>query len=414
VAAGDRKVLLSRLRGGVVAATSHLCPHYKAPLVNGTLSVDGRLMCPWHGACFRVQTGDIEDAPSADALVSYPVRIDADGHVHVTVNDDDLRRAMRPAPLCKHDAKKDMRVALIVGGGAAGWGAAEGLRKHGFAGRIVVVSKESCLPVDRPKLSKGLNITLDKTLLRPAAFYMDAGIEFLLGVEATKIDVNDKSVTLSNGLAIGYWRVLIATGGNPRNFWVSQTAALTNVLQMRTLDDATMLTTGMSRYTDHINPGTCDLAMAAKKQPNIAIIGSSFIGMEAAAVLAKLGSVTVIGMEKVPFERVLGEQVGMAFQKFHESNKVSFKMQTTVESFEADAGNTQCVALRLKDGSRLMTDLVILGAGVAPATEWLKGSAVKVNGDGSIDVDGNMRVVGMKDVFAAGNDERVIPIKQKG
>lgn len=57
----------------LVFATSHLCPHYKAPLAKGTLSSDGRVMCPWHGACFRVQTGDIEDAPSFDSLESFNV-----------------------------------------------------------------------------------------------------------------------------------------------------------------------------------------------------------------------------------------------------------------------------------------------------------------------------------------------------
>ena len=71
------KALLSKIDGEFYA-TSHLCPHYKAPLVKGTLSSDGRVMCPWHGACFRVQTGDIEDAPSVDGLASFKVHAPTD------------------------------------------------------------------------------------------------------------------------------------------------------------------------------------------------------------------------------------------------------------------------------------------------------------------------------------------------
>ena len=83
VVVGSGKALLSKVNGEYFA-TSHLCPHYKAPLSKGVLSSDGRLMCPWHGACFRVQTGDIEDAPSIDGLASYKVTI-RDDKVYVKV-----------------------------------------------------------------------------------------------------------------------------------------------------------------------------------------------------------------------------------------------------------------------------------------------------------------------------------------
>lgn len=80
------KVLLSRVQDQFYA-TSHLCPHYRARLVTGTLSSDGRLGCPWHAACFSVRTGDIEEAPSLEALKSYPVAIE-DAKVYLEVQDE--------------------------------------------------------------------------------------------------------------------------------------------------------------------------------------------------------------------------------------------------------------------------------------------------------------------------------------
>jgi apoptosis-inducing factor 3 len=117
--------LLSRINGEYFA-TSHLCPHYKAPLAKGTITSDGRVMCPWHGACFRVQTGDIEDAPSVDHLQSFDVVVRS-GKVYISA---DVRqvKAGRRTPVCiKKVGQKD--VTVVVGGGAGGLVTAETLRQ---------------------------------------------------------------------------------------------------------------------------------------------------------------------------------------------------------------------------------------------------------------------------------------------
>ncbi|KAJ3278260.1 Apoptosis-inducing factor 3, partial [Blyttiomyces sp. JEL0837] len=91
------KALISKIKGEFFA-TSHVCPHYKAPLVKGVISQDGRVMCPWHGACFRVQTGDIEDGPSMDSLQSYEVKIKGD-RVFVKADELGVKAALR-VPTC--------------------------------------------------------------------------------------------------------------------------------------------------------------------------------------------------------------------------------------------------------------------------------------------------------------------------
>jgi apoptosis-inducing factor 3 len=119
---------LSRINGEYFA-TSHLCPHYKAPLSKGVLSSDGRVMCPWHGACFRVQTGDIEDAPSVDGLKSFQVNIRS-GSVYISTNADEVKA--KKVPVCRKTIIGAQQTTLIIGGGAGGLITAEALREVFF------------------------------------------------------------------------------------------------------------------------------------------------------------------------------------------------------------------------------------------------------------------------------------------
>ncbi len=178
------KVLLSRVQGDFYA-TSHLCPHYKARLVTGALSASGRLTCPWHAACFDVRTGDIEEAPSVEALRSFPLCVE-EGKVYLLAADKDLAVSSRsvcgPLQLSPADLERDGRTFVVVGGGAAGAIAAESMRKAGYKGRIVVISREPHLPIDRTKLSKYLDIKPDRAALFKAPYLLDQlQIEFHLG-----------------------------------------------------------------------------------------------------------------------------------------------------------------------------------------------------------------------------------------
>ena len=137
----------------------------------------------------------------------------------------------------------------------------------------------------------------------------------------TKVDPPTKTITLADNDTIKYDSVFIATGGTPRFFW-GDISKFKNVFQIRTLADSKGIEETLASL------------VAAGKDINLAIVGSSFIGMEAAAFLvSKVKSLTVIGMEKVPFERVLGERVGRVLQELHESKGVKFKMGATVKEF---------------------------------------------------------------------------------
>ena len=142
-----------------------------------------------------------------------------------------------------------------------------------------------------------------------------------------------------------------------------------------------------------------------EKGKKIVIVGSSFIGMEVANALAKENTVSVIGMEKAPLERIMGEEVGRIFQKNLEKNGAKFYMGASVDSAIPSSKDKNAVgAVKLKDGTQLEADLVILGIGVGPATEFLKGNeSVKLEKDGSIQTDEFFKVKGMEDVYALGD-----------
>jgi NADPH-dependent 2,4-dienoyl-CoA reductase/sulfur reductase-like enzyme len=139
------------------------------------------------------------------------------------------------------------------------------------------------------------------------------------------------------------------------------------------------------------------------KGKKIVIIGTSFIGMEVGNALAKENNVTLVGMEEAPLERVMGKKVGQIFQKTLEKNGAKFYMNAGVDSALASSKGS-VGAVKLKDGTELEADLVILGIGVSPATEYLKdNSEVKLEKDGSLSVDSSFAVKGLKDVYAIGD-----------
>ncbi|KAF2470821.1 uncharacterized protein BDR25DRAFT_355311 [Lindgomyces ingoldianus] len=122
-----------------IHATSANCTHYGAPLAKGGLTPDGRLTCPWHGACFSVSTGDVEDAPALDPLSKYEV-VEKDGAVYVKTVQDTLNANRRFLNLkCSSVSKGKV---LVIGGGSGTFGAIEGLRGGGYTGQITVISKE--------------------------------------------------------------------------------------------------------------------------------------------------------------------------------------------------------------------------------------------------------------------------------
>src|SRR5688500_9470661 len=166
--AGETKVLLVKV-DGELHALSPTCTHYGASLAKGSLS-NGRIICPWHHACYDATSGKMIDPPALDDLCHADVTIE-DNVVYVTLPDDWSDR--REPAMVKRDSSNTKQF-IIVGGGAAGYAAAQTLREEGFTGRLWLISDDTHLPYDRPNLSKDyLAGTADPEWmpLRPEDFY---------------------------------------------------------------------------------------------------------------------------------------------------------------------------------------------------------------------------------------------------
>lgn len=347
------------------------------------------LPCCIATACFNAKTGDVEDAPALDALPTFRVT-SRDGAVYVS-GDESTLKAGRRKPRFTPSASPSTPVAdkvLVVGGGSGALGVIHGLREKGFQGPIALVSSEGYLPIDRPKLSKALLTDLGKLQWRDAEWYAAAGVE-IIEDEVVDVDFADGVVVTKKRGRMGYARLVLATGGVPRNLPLQGFKVLGNIFTLRGVYD-------VQKIVD---------AIGENKGKKIVVIGSSFIGMEVGVATAGDNDVTIVGMEKAPLERVLGEKIGRIIQKGAEAKGAKFLMAASVDKAEPSADNPSVVgAVLLKDGTRLPADLVILGVGVAPATAFLRNNkAVRLEGDGSLKTDETFAVVGLKDVYAVGD-----------
>ena len=266
-------------------------------------------------------------------------------------------------------------------------GTVQALRENGYKSPITIISREPYLPIDRTKLSKALMKDVSKLLLRPEDYYTSAGIEKITD-EVTSVDFSKKSVSTKSGKSYPYTKLVLASGGTPKKLPLPGFKELNKIFVLRTIQDVEAI-----------------LSAVGEGKKKIVIIGSSFIGMEVGNTLSKENDVTIVGMEKQPMERVMGEEVGKIFRGLIEKNGVKFKMEAGVDKATPSESNAEDVgAIHLKDGSILDADLVVLGVGVAPATEYLKESGhVKLMDDGSLKCNELFEVDGLKDVYAIGD-----------
>ncbi|CED83795.1 flavo protein [Phaffia rhodozyma] len=390
---GEGKILLSKIDGKIYA-TSAICTHYGAPLAKGVLTSTGRVVCPWHGACFSVKTGDIEDAPGLDALHAYTVIPSSNTSEKIKIQADlkivESKKGKNPCDERKGVArktKKNERV-VIVGGGSGGAGAIEGLRELGFRGKITVISKEPHGPIDRTKLSKALTTDASKIALRPASEYESPpySIELITSTEVTALDLKGDKIIYGDGKEMVYDHLVMATGADPNRLPLDG-IDLKNVFQLRGIED--------SKKID----------AALKEGSKLVLVGSSFISMELAVVASKrkLASLDVVGMESVPFENVLGKEVGKGFKTYHEKQGVTFHMEAEIDSFVSKDGTDKVGGVKLKNGKTFEADLVVLGVGAKPNTSLLKDAGIEIEKDNSVKVDGFLRVQGLKNVYAVGD-----------
>ncbi|KAJ6264371.1 LOW QUALITY PROTEIN: hypothetical protein Dda_0517 [Drechslerella dactyloides] len=336
-------------------------------------------------ACFDASTGDIEDAPGLDSLHRFPVTVTNDG-LTIEGDEDKIKAFSRtPAYTCSAATASDDNI-LIVGGGSGALGVIEGLRQDGYKGKIVVLSKEAYPPIDRTKLSKALITDPGKITLRDLDFLKGLDVEFHTSTVVKSVDFDAHSVVTEDGSTFNYKKIVLATGATPRQLPLKGFKELGNIFVIRTVDTAKAIVD----------------AVGLDGGKKIVVIGSSFIGMEVANFLVgKKHEVTVI-QEYSKMERVMGKQVGASFQTILEKKGVKFYMKASVEAAEPNASNTSLVgSVTLKDGTSLEADAVILGVGVAPATEAFK--SLPLEKDGSLRVDENFQITATRDAYAVGD-----------
>ncbi|KAL8919882.1 MAG: hypothetical protein Q9172_004758 [Xanthocarpia lactea] len=378
------KVLLAKVGGNTHAMSSN-CTHYGAPLKLGVLTPEGRLTCAWHGACFNVGTGDVEDAPALDPLAKFDV-YERSGAVYIKGEEATIKASRRTANV--RCAAQGQQKVVVVGGGSGAMGAVQALREQGFQGQITMISKEPNLPIDRTKLSKALIADKSKIEWRSQEWFDSASIA-TVSDEVKSVDFKSKSISTKSGKSYTYTNVIFASGGMPKMLPLPGFKELSNIFLLRTIPDVQAILG----------------AVGEKKGKNVVIIGSSFIGMEVANALSKDNTVTVVGMEEAPLERVMGKEVGKIFQKLISKSGVKFHMGASVDSAKPSSDDQSKVgSVALKDGTSLPADLVVVGVGVTPATEYLQDNPdIQLEKDGSVKTNESFEVEGHPGVYAIGD-----------
>jgi NADPH-dependent 2,4-dienoyl-CoA reductase/sulfur reductase-like enzyme len=275
---------------------------------------------------------------------------------------------------------------VIVGASLAGLRAAETLRQHDAVGSVVVVGAEPHRPYDRPPLSKKLlsgEWEPDRIHLRQPDVFDDLDVEWRLGAAAAGLDLGDRTVRLTDGSSVEFDGVVVATGAVPRRLLGHDD--FDHVHELRSLDDALALRA-------EITPG----------DRRVVVIGAGFIGLEAAATAKTLGNdVVVLEGASAPLIRGLGAEMGEAIAELHRAKGIDVRCDVRIEALTHDG-------VRLEGGELVLADVVVVGIGVTPATDWLADSGLELRDGVVCDANLNAVVDGtpVPGVFAAGDVAR--------
>jgi len=254
-----------------------------------------------------------------------------------------------------------LRSVTIVGASLAGLRAAETLRREGFDGQIAMIGDESHLPYDRPPLSKQVlagDWPTDRLFLTSAEALADARIDIRMSARAVGFDLATRRLTLNDQTRVDVDGLLIATGARCRR--LPATEHLAGVHVLRGLDDVVAL------RSDLDNTPT-----------RVVVVGAGFIGAEVAATVRSAGfEVTLVEAAATPLARVLGDDIGRVCGEIHRDHGVDLRTGVGVESVE---GSDRVESVTLTDGTRIEADIVVVGIGVVPNTEWLEGSGLTLD-----------------------------------
>jgi len=277
-----------------------------------------------------------------------------------------------------------IRRVTIVGASLAGLRAAETLRRHGYDGALTLIGDERHRPYDRPPLSKQLLLgtwTPEQTFFRQKDGYEPLALDLRLGVPATSLDLRGRRVTLADGTWADYDRLIIATGARVRT--LPGIAPRPGLLVLRTLDDAVALREALTTAT------------------RVAVVGMGFIGLEVAAACRSRG-VGVVAIESlpVPLAPIVGPTLGETLLAMHADHGVEVRTGVTVTGIY---GEPRVAGVALSDGSRVDADVVVVGIGVVPNTQWLESSGLPL--DNGVVCNGSGEAA--PGVYAAGDVARM-------
>jgi 3-phenylpropionate/trans-cinnamate dioxygenase ferredoxin reductase component len=272
---------------------------------------------------------------------------------------------------------------LIIGAGHSGAQAAIALRQNKFEGSVAMIGDEPELPYERPPLSKEYfagEKTFERLLIRPEAFWLERRIDMILNTKITSVDSKAHTIEAEDGRRFGFGRLIWATGGAPRALPIPG-ADLPGVQGVRTRADADAM------------------KAASVGAGQIVVIGGGYIGLEAAAVLAKAGKRVILleALDRV-LARVAGEPLSRFYEAEHRAHGVDVRLGVSVTAIE---GEDRVTAVRLADGSVIAADLVIVGIGIVPAVAPLVAAGAQTSCGGVL-VDQTCRT-SLPDVYAIGD-----------
>ena len=369
---GDEPVLLARV-GDDILAVGARCTHYSGPLAQGIV-VGDTVRCPWHHACFNLRTGEATSAPAFDPLSRWSVER-RDDRVFVTGKIPADRKA---ATASQAGAAGQPERFVIVGGGAAGFAAAEMLRRSRFDGEITMLSSDGDAPYDRPNLSKDyLAGTAPEAWipLRGPKFYADHRIDLQLRTTVERLDLAGRAAIASDGRVFAFDRLLLATGAEPVRLPIAG-ADSDHVFTLRSLADSRAI------------------IERAKDAKNAVVLGAGFIGLEVAAALRKRGiAVHVAAPDAYPLGAVLGSELGAFVRSLHEEHGVVFHLGARAERIDDRA-------VTLSNGHVIDADLVVAGVGVTPRISLAADAGIAVDKGILVNAFLETNVAG---IFAAGD-----------
>jgi 3-phenylpropionate/trans-cinnamate dioxygenase ferredoxin reductase subunit len=276
-----------------------------------------------------------------------------------------------------------VRTITVVGASLAGLRSAQALRGHGFGGRLVIIGTEAQMPYDRPPLSKAFlagDVTEQDLALALPEDIKSLAAEWLLDSTATRLHPGSREVELQDGRALRTDGLVVATGARPLT--LPQSGGVQGLFTLRTLEDARALRTAL-----------------ATDSPRVVVVGAGFIGAEVASTCRSLGlQVTIVEAMPEPLAPILGTELAGECSSLHLEHGVRLLVGRPVRRLLAD--NDRVRGVELADGQEVAAEVVVVGIGVRPNTEWLAGSGVTLDNGVVCDAGG---VTSIPEVVAVGD-----------